>query len=159
VFLASGPRRAKLSAVEEGSRKPASGTRVRPGRVLVVEDRGLVGAELAEVLLDHEVVAVGCGEDALELLASGKTFDLILSDVLMPGMNGIAFLGSLVERFPSQAERLVFMVDRMVSPVVSHLLSGVSSLCLERPFDVEGLRGLVERRIRAPARSAQSQSG
>lgn len=138
-----------------GPRKPASGTRVRPGRILVVDDGAIVGAELAAALGDHDVVAVSCGEDALALLASGKTFDLVLSDVVMPGMSGVELLGCLRDRFPAQANRLVFMADRMVSPVVTHLLAGVSNLCVERPFDLDGLRALIERRIRTPvARTA-----
>lgn len=132
-------------------RKPTSGTRVRPGRVLVVDDGAVVGRELGRALPDHDVIAVSCGEDAVGLLRSGKTFDLVLSDIVMPGMSGIELLACLEDEFPAQADRLLFMADRMVSPVVAHLLAGVPNLCVERPFDLDGLRALIERRIRTPS--------
>jgi CheY-like chemotaxis protein len=130
-----------------GVQKARSGTRVRPGRVLVIDDGALVGGELARGLTEHEVTAVDCGEHALGLLAEGLRFDLILCDAMMPGMNGPALLACLRAEHPAQAERLVFMTDRIVSPVVQHVLDGVSNLCIERPFDMDGLRSLIERRI------------
>jgi CheY-like chemotaxis protein len=120
----------------------------------VVDDRGVVGAELAEDLRDVRVVAVECGEDALALLDAGQSFDLILCEVMMPGMSGPELLSCLEASHPLQAERLVFMTDRIVSPVVEYLLEGVPNSCLERPFDLEGLRSLIERRIRQPAANA-----
>jgi CheY-like chemotaxis protein len=126
-----------------------SGVRVRPGRVLVVDDEAFVGNALAWSLTEHQVIAVASGKDALELLASGRRFDLVLSEVVMHGMNGIELLAELRRAFPAQAERVVFMTDRLVSPVVQRLLDGASNLCLERPFDMDGLRGLIDRRIRA----------
>jgi CheY-like chemotaxis protein len=135
----------------EGPQQKRSGTRVRPGRVLVIDDGAVVGAELMETLNGHHVVAVECGEDALALFAAGQAFDLIVCEVLMQGMSGPELLSCLGADYPGQGERLVFMTDRVVSPVVQHLLRGVPNLCLERPFDVEGLRSLLERRIRQPA--------
>jgi|SRR5580692_5584231 CheY-like chemotaxis protein len=135
----------------EGPQKTQSGTQVRPARVLVIDDGSVVGAELAESLSSDRVVAAECGEDALALLRAGQSFDLILCEVMMPGMTGPELLSCLAADHPAQAERLVFMTDRIVSPVVQHLLEGVHNLCLERPFDVEGLRSLIERRLRRPA--------
>jgi DNA-binding NtrC family response regulator len=149
--LATGRPTARLEAVGDTPHKTRSGTRVRPARVLVIDDRGVVGAELAQDLRDDRVVAVECGEDALALLDAGQSFDLILCEVLMPGMSGPELLSCLEANHPSQAERLVFMTDRIVSPVVEYLLEGVPNTCLERPFDLEGLRSLIERRIRQPA--------
>jgi CheY-like chemotaxis protein len=140
--------------------KTISGTRVRPGRVLVIDEGALVGAELARSLNDeHDVVAVECGENALALLAAGMRFDLILCDAMMRGgMGGVALLACLRADHPAQADRLVFMTDRIVSPIVQRLLDGVPNLCVERPFDMDGLRSLVERRVRTvePARSSRS---
>jgi len=135
----------------DGPQQKRSGTRVRPGRVLVIDDGAVIGAELMKSLSGHHVVVVECGEDALALFTAGKSYDLIVCEVLMPGMSGPELLSCLSTDYPGQAERLVFMMDRVVSPVVQYLLRGVPNLCLERPFDVEGLRSLLERRIRQPA--------
>jgi CheY-like chemotaxis protein len=61
-----------------------------PARVLVVEDNEQVGA-FAETLLNdqgHDVVRASSAEDALELIRS-RPFDLVFSDVVMPGMGGL----------------------------------------------------------------------
>jgi len=133
-----------------GPQKTRSGTRVRPARVLVVDDGAVIGPEVAAILDSEHVVSVECGEDALALLFAGQSYDLILCEVMMAGMTGPEFLAQLEADHPTQAERLVFMTDRIVSPVVQRLLEGVSNLCLERPFDAEGLRSLVERRKQQP---------
>jgi CheY-like chemotaxis protein len=117
----------------------------------VIDDGAVVGGELVQNLTWAHVVAVECGEDALALFNAGQTFDLILCEVMMPGMTGPEVLSCLEADHPAQAERLVFMTDRVVSPVVQHLLKGPPNLCLERPFDREGLRSLIERCMRQPA--------
>jgi CheY-like chemotaxis protein len=127
--------------------KTSSGTRVRPVRVLVIDEGALVGAELARSLSDHDVVAVECGENALALLGAGMRFDLILCDARLGGMSGAMLLASLRADHPTQADRVVFMTDRSASPIVDRLLDGVSNLCVERPFDMDGLRSLIERRV------------
>jgi CheY-like chemotaxis protein len=137
----------------DGPQKTRSGTRVRPARVLVIDDGAILGDEITAILNTEHVVAVECGEDALALFKAGQCFDLVLCEVMMPGMNGPDLLAHLEADHPAQAERLVFMTDRIVSPVVQRLLEGVANLCLERPFDIEGLRSLVERRKMLPRAS------
>jgi CheY-like chemotaxis protein len=137
-----------------GPQKTESGTRARIGRVLVINDAPQVGDELKLSLSDQHVVCVESGEDALALVAAGRWFDLILCEVMMQGMNGIEVLASLEDAHPDQAERVVFMTDRLVSPVVTHLLEGTHNLCIERPFDAEGLRSLLERRTLPSAERA-----
>ncbi|HEX4695208.1 response regulator [Sphingomonas sp.] len=74
--------------VEIGSASvPASGWR---GRILFVEDNVEVAA-FARTLLDelgHDVLYAQTGEAALELAARNAPFDLLFSDIVMPGMSG-----------------------------------------------------------------------
>jgi signal transduction histidine kinase len=73
--------------------------RGRTGRILLVEDNDEVG-EFAEHLLDelgHEVIRVRSGEEALER-ALAESFDLVFTDVVMPGMSGLDLAGRLAER-------------------------------------------------------------
>jgi len=84
-----------VSAAEESPRLTGG----RTGRVLLVEDNDEVG-EFAEHLLDelgHQVVRVRSGEEALER-ALAEPFDLVFTDVVMPGMSGLDLAGLLAER-------------------------------------------------------------
>jgi CheY-like chemotaxis protein len=130
-----------------GLRRIESGT-IRRGRVLVVVDEGREGKDLAEALLEHSVVSVSSGADALAVIAEGCPYDLVLCDVMLPDMSGVELLSRLWRDHPDQGQRLVFIVRAQVSPVLQYLLDGAPNLCLEVPFDMGGLRALIERRIR-----------
>jgi CheY-like chemotaxis protein len=131
-------------------RRIESGT-IRRGRVLVIDDEAFEGKELAKTLLEHRVVAVSTGADALSVIAAGCPYDLVLCDVMLRDMSGVELLSRLWRDHPDQAQRLVFMVRAHVSPVLQYLLDGAPNLCIEVPFDMDGLRALIERRIRTPS--------
>ena len=70
-------------------------------RVLLVEDNEQV-RQFAESLLTElhcEVVSAGCGEEALALLEADR-FDLVFSDVVMPGMSGVELAHRVREDYP-----------------------------------------------------------
>ena len=72
-----------------------------PASILVVEDNEHVGA-FAEALLSelgHKVTRASSGEEALEL-ARAHRFDVVLSDVVMPGMGGLKLAQVLREEQP-----------------------------------------------------------
>jgi CheY-like chemotaxis protein len=72
-------------------------------RVLVVEDNEEIGSLVAEQLraLGHQVWWVKSAENALDLLADRRSvFDLLCSDIVMPGMNGIDLARIVRESYP-----------------------------------------------------------
>jgi CheY-like chemotaxis protein len=72
-----------------------------PARILVVEDNEDVGA-FAETLLGelgHQVTRASSGEEALDI-ARRNAFDVVLSDVVMPGMGGIKLAELLGQEQP-----------------------------------------------------------
>jgi signal transduction histidine kinase/CheY-like chemotaxis protein len=86
---------------KEASRAPVM-AREPGGRVLLVEDNEEVG-DLAETLLDelgHEVIRARSGIEALNIADDGVSFDLVFSDVVMPGMSGLELAGELKQRRP-----------------------------------------------------------
>jgi CheY-like chemotaxis protein len=119
---------------------------IRRGRVLVVDHEALEGKRLVGALVEHNVVAVGSAADALAVIAVGRPYDLVLCDVMLRDMTGVELLSRLRRDHPGQAQRLVFMTSRQLSPVLQYLLEGVPNLCIEMPFDIDGLRALIERR-------------
>lgn len=60
-------------------------------RILLVEDDDLVREHVVEQLrhLGYSVTSAGCGGEALERVRCGEEFDLVFTDIVMPGMNGV----------------------------------------------------------------------
>jgi two-component system cell cycle sensor histidine kinase/response regulator CckA len=83
---------------------PATPDRVTgSGRILVVEDESAVRTLLGRVLerAGYEVTTASDGGQALQLVDGGDGhFDLVLTDVVMPGMSGIALVRELRSRRP-----------------------------------------------------------
>lgn len=76
-----------------GLDKGSVATAARPNRILVVDDEDIVRVLLKEILVEqgYDVTEAADGKQALELLGK-KSFDLIITDMVMPGMNGIELL-------------------------------------------------------------------
>ncbi len=114
-------------------------------RILVVDDEPTV-RELMRAVLEgagHETVGAADGNEALEALAGGG-FDLILTDVMMPGLDGFALLGHVRESHPDVPVVLVTgAVDRRHSPTGPQGASGV----LYKPFTHAELREAVARAL------------
>lgn len=121
-------------------------------RVLVVEDaldlRRVVRAYL-ETALRCEVQEAADGIEALERLSSG-TFDLVLSDLLMPRMTGLELL-SVIRRNPSTAGLPVILLTAQEeeSERSKALALGVNDYLL-KPFSPQALRPVVERLLPRP---------
>jgi DNA-binding NtrC family response regulator len=82
------------------SRGPAGERRRRT--VFVVDDESLIADTLAEILNesgDFEAIAIHGGESALEL-AQTSAPDILITDVVMPGINGIELARSIHSRYP-----------------------------------------------------------
>ena len=95
------PRR---GAAREKAQVEESGvlTRSRTGRILLVEDNDEVGEFAAHLLgeLGHDVVRASSGEAALDR-ALTERFDLVFTDVVMPGMSGLDLAARLAELRPA----------------------------------------------------------
>ena len=79
-------------------------TEVRKQRILIVDDQSAQMGALCDVLRQYQFEAQGCGdaESALALLRS-QPFDLMLSDLNMPGMDGIGLVKAALLHDPDLA--------------------------------------------------------
>lgn len=117
------------------------------GTILVVDDERAVGVALKRVLRDHEVTVVTLATDALALLTAGRRFDVILSDIAMPAMSGMAFYDELARRFPEVAERVIFVSGGSFTLETRAFFDRVSNTRIGKPFDPRTVREAVERLI------------
>jgi two-component system, cell cycle sensor histidine kinase and response regulator CckA len=111
------------------------------GRLLVVDDEEIVLRTMGRILNEHDVVFVDRAAEALQLLRAGQRFDLIFSDLMMSDMTGMAFYEELLHTHPADAERVVFLTGGATTPEMDDFLCSVRNLCIEKPFDVETIRG------------------
>jgi two-component system chemotaxis sensor kinase CheA len=88
----------------------------RPRTVLLVDDSAFFRDMLAPLIkaAGYHVVAVGSAAGALEALQSGTQFDLVVTDIEMPDMDGFA-LAEAMRGMPNVSELPIIALSAMVS--------------------------------------------
>jgi PAS domain S-box-containing protein len=101
VLAARRPSPAEPAKLPEAAKKEAASS--RPRRVLLVEDEVVLRMSTTDMLeqLGCFVAGVGSGEQALELLARGGSFDLLLTDLGLPGISGEELAARVRGQFPT----------------------------------------------------------
>ncbi len=122
----------------------------RRGRVLVIDDEPLVLSAVSRVLADdHDVTALASGRAALERLRRGEHFDVVLCDLMMPGMRGDELFALLGTSQPDVAERMIFMTGGAVTELAAEFVASTSNVMVEKPFEAAELAALVKSRVDA----------
>lgn len=114
------------------------------GRALVVDDEPEVGETLGEMLTRQgfRVDVVTAAAEAQDLLAQGD-YDVILSDLRMPGMDGPALYRWLCEQRPALAQRVGFVTGDTLGDAAATFLAKAGRPYLEKPFTPAGVRALL----------------
>ncbi|QEX18773.1 hypothetical protein FRZ44_40840 [Hypericibacter terrae] len=113
-------------------------------RILVVDDEVEIAETLAEILSDlgHRVEMVSQGEAALNQLKAGP-FDLILSDLKMPVLDGPGLYAALRRDHPAMAGKIAFLTGDTLSQHQGEFLAETGAACLEKPFTPDDVRRFV----------------
>ena len=132
-------------------RRPSSPPPTARGRILVIDDEPVVCSSLARVLQGEGVVeTVGSARDALARIESGERFDVLLCDLMMPGMDAPALHDALCKVAPAQAKRMVFMTGGAFTARARDFLERAPNARVDKPFDVCSLRALVRAQVLQP---------
>jgi PAS domain S-box-containing protein len=114
-------------------------------RVLMVDDEPALGRSTQLLLAPHyEVVPVTRARGALERIASGEHFDVILCDLMMPEMSGIEFHEQLSRTAPEYLARVIFMTGGAFTDQARQFLESVGRPHIEKPFSEAVLRRAIE---------------
>jgi len=116
-------------------------------RILVVDDEETIREIVSSMLhsAQFQTRQASGGVEALALLDSGEEFDLVLSDLMMAEMDGIALLERAKERFPSMPVVMVTAVHD-ISVALQALRNGAYDYLL-KPFEREQLLATVRRAL------------
>ncbi len=130
---------------EDETIAPAS----RRGRILVIDDEDDVRELIADILSrdGYAVEQVDSAEAGLGVLPG--EFDLILSDINMPGLGGRAFLDRVRDRWPELEDRIGFVTGDTLSPGAEAFLTGAGRPYLEKPVAPDELRRLAAQMMHA----------
>ncbi|HKY46056.1 MAG TPA: HD domain-containing phosphohydrolase [Pyrinomonadaceae bacterium] len=119
-------------------------TTVSP-RILIVDDEVEITEILADLLSeDYQCLKAGSAEDALARLSEGE-FQLVISDITMPGMSGLDMIPHVKELSP---ETVVVMISGMqtVESAIGALRLGAFDY-LMKPFDLRQVEAVVKRAL------------
>ncbi len=136
TFVVELPR---ASSPPEPSRlAPPISTTKSSGRVLLVEDESLVRRVVTAGLEEHgfTVIAASHAQEALALIEGGSEYDVLLSDVAMPGMSGVELARALLSQRPTLP---VILTSGYGGQAVEEICQEPSVEFIAKPFTIAAL--------------------
>jgi PAS domain S-box-containing protein len=116
----------------------------KPLAVLVVDDEAAVRDMLSEILRNagHSVVTAVSGREALVRLDSAP-YDVILTDIRMPELDGRDLFREIAVRWPERAPRVVFLTGDTLSSTSRNIAEESGCPVMEKPFQPGEVRRVV----------------
>jgi two-component system cell cycle response regulator CpdR len=121
-------------------------------RILLAEDEEAVRALVTRALAEdgHQIIAAGDGVEALERLRDGGRFDLLLTDIKMPVMDGIALALATARDHPGVV--ILLMTGYADQRERAHGLDALVHDVITKPFSNDEIRAAVTEALAAAGR-------
>jgi len=139
---------ATAAALESPALRSETTSRPAGETVLVVEDEAIIRGNVRECLqqLGYEVLEAGTGEFALQLCDENRSkIDLVLTDLVMPGMGGHELAGELARRHPQV--KMLFMSGYTEDSAARRDILLKGDAFLQKPFSVGDLSNAVQQAL------------
>ncbi len=126
--------------------QPMPATEARRGHILVIDDEPLVAALMADILglEGYEVDTAKNGREGVEKIAA-RSYDVILSDLRMPELDGVGLYRELEQQHPHLLPRLAFVSGTTEPPEYASFLERTGATVLGKPFGITDVHRLVQR--------------
>ena len=117
-----------------------------PINILVVDDEAGICQNVKKILAkqNYNVTSATSGKEALDKMA-GEAFELVISDIVMPEMNGLQFLKSLKSKWP-MTKAVMMTAYASTDTAVKAIRLGALDY-LPKPFTPDELRTLVDQAL------------
>lgn len=130
---------------------PTPESHATPRRVLLIDDEMTIRLALRRFFtrMGWRVDEAANGESGYSMVIMDEQqneappYDVIISDLRMPGLNGIELHDRLKENAPRVLRRLVFSTGDIVSQEAAEFVSSSSCVVLQKPFELAALRETV----------------
>lgn len=129
-----------------GTREPQDLTGA--GRILVIEDEDPVRTFVVSILEDcgYQVMQTSNGEEALEIMQENPDFDLVLSDVMMPDLDGPSVIVRARREYGLNA-KIIFMSGYAETAVRDQLGIIRDAKYVQKPFTLKSIATMVKKTL------------
>lgn len=116
--------------------------------ILIVDDEKNYRIILSRILSHYNILTAGNGDEALEIINSGKKIDLIFLDIDMPGMTGLELAKIIQSELPALSTPVVFVSARsdLDSYVEGFEIGAIEYIT--KPFENEQVVKIVEEKFK-----------
>jgi PAS domain S-box-containing protein len=145
---------ADLASADAAAPAPASSAVRGRRKILVVDDEPEIREALAQILgtPEQRVVTAGSGREALERMAQ-EHYDVILTDMRMPDLDGRALYQEIERRWPRQAARVIFVTGDSLSSALREFVQHSGRTLIEKPFLPNDVRRVVAEMVSSDVRN------
>lgn len=167
IFCASEPGRGTMfelylpaldiPKVEEEKREPGNAPGLSMGNetILLVDDEPFLletGQELLS-FLGYNVLTESSGENALVTInREGERIDIVIMDLMMPGMGGEKCLQEILKIFPSM--KVMIASGHSTGIMAGEIISAGAAAFIQKPYYIEEMSNKIRAVLDAPAQSA-----
>jgi len=109
-------------------------------KILIADDEELVRILLVEALkhYDYEIDVVGNGLEAVSHIDK-KSYDLVITDYMMPEMDGLELTQRIKAKYPSTPVLVI-----TANGPIHHLIRSGATACITKPFEIFELQIMIE---------------
>jgi CheY-like chemotaxis protein len=118
----------------------------KDARILVIDDEPSI-RQLLEKSLSRAGYSVDVITDAsstVEIIDAHTIYDVIISDIRMPGMNGLELYTHIVRKMPAMANRIIFITGDVMGADIKAFISSNKIPYLAKPFKLKALEEMID---------------
>ncbi|MBI4651919.1 response regulator [Candidatus Desantisbacteria bacterium] len=115
-----------------------------PNKILIIDDDKSFRTEFKEYFLnDYDMEEAPDGKTALQLLKSANNIDLIILDIMLPGINGIEVLKDIKKTDPEV--KIIILTGYSSKDIAINALKEHADDYLEKPMNIDKTKEIIER--------------
>ena len=112
---------------------------------MVVDDEKIIRDVFIEGFREYKIVPADNGQRALNILTQSNDIDLVIMDVMMPGLGGIKLLKEIKKINPNY--KIIVLTGYGSKEAVVEALRSAADEFLEKPFDIAKVKEMFEKML------------